>query len=389
MEDNPDDYDSSTVTPIPTESVEFSSEDSAEGIQLPLNYPVASVYKSRLDAQCCPDSGREADFEILKALALDPRLREQVLDPYLKKWFQLSPSPIIGDGLQSHGLSTVPEYRDAVNQAEPVNDEVIPIDQSTPVGEDHNIDEAGLSYNDWYQLRAADTFQAPYFSRPAPQSGLELMAPVGDEHLVNEEQPFYQAGDEAATITITQTSSCLLQAQGSVLSTDERNDYEEPSLEGNRIEARSKRERGAGHSQVPSRHRPAPRSVTKVLPKKEHNNLVERPHVQVKTNSKTGRPLISELKGEVSRLHFYVLEERGVWRKGDRLHIPVYSQVPKNQKNSVEEGTVIMTYISRSNDNKRVSLWTCRYEGVKGGYIPISLLYFPKLSVQITHQHVK
>ena len=355
------------------------------------------MYKSRLDAQCCPDSGREADFEVFTALALDPRLREEVLDPYLKKWFQLSPGPVTGDALQSDRLSTVPGYSDAVNQAEPVNDEVIPInqftpvdeDQSTPDGEDHNIGQVGLSYNDWHQLRAADTFQAPYFSRPAPQSELELMAPIADDHIVYEEQSFYQDGDEAATITNTQASSCLLQAPGSVLPTDERNDYVEPSLEENEIKARSKRERGAGHSQAPSRHRQAPRPATKVVPTKEHNNLVERSRVQVKSNGKTGRALISELKGEVSRLHFYVLEERSVWRKGDCLHIPTYAPLPKNQKQSVEDGTVIMTYIGRSNKNKRASLWTCRYEGVKGGYIPSSLLFSPKLSVHFTHHDVK
>ena len=82
----------------------------------------------------------------------------------------------------------------------------------------------------------------------------------------------------------------------------------------------------------------------------------------------------------MSRLHFYVLEERKFWRRGDRLHIPVYAPLHKNQKKPIEGKTVIMTYISGSPENKRANLWECRCVGVNGRYILGFLHFFQAIS---------
>ena len=333
---------------------------------------------------------KEADCEILTAIGLCPKFGEQVLALYLKNSVQLPPGTILADALQPRRLSPEPGYRNAVNQAEPANNELAPITQSTLVGEDRNIGQAGPSQIEWYQVEGVHSIQGPYFSRQAPQSGPDHTAPIGDDHIVYEEQSFYQYQDEAdydeqlfyhqhqdETAIITNTEASLSHQQGprSVLPTDECKDYVEQSYKQTKIGASSNRRRNTG-SQASSHHGRALRSATKVRPKKERNYRVERSRVQNDRASCQRRPQTSKYEADVSKIHFYCLEEHKVWKQGDRLHIPINGLLHNNQKKPVEGVTVIMTYISVSAENKRASLWKCSCVGVNGGYLPGSLPFF-------------
>lgn len=449
MENDPENHDLSAVTPILTRFVEFLSKYTETGTKTFPHTKSVQCTRNVLIPRDFLIQVKEADSEILTAIGLCPQFGEKVLVQYLKNTVQLPPGTLTVDTLQFRRPSTVPEYRDAINQGEPVNEfdpfnEFTPNNQFSPVDdENHHIGQAGPSHNDWYQVEGDHTIQGPYYSRQAPQSGLEFMTPIGDYHIHNEERASLQHRDKTdndersfnqyqyeGAVANSQGSLDHQQASRSALSTTRRNDLVKPAHEQGKIGTRSKRKGTAGLSQASSYHQQAslsvlftnerngfvkpfheqgktgarskrelrsqassryqlvPRSASKVLPKKERNNRVQQPRVQKKTiaSSKDRRRKL-KYESDVSRTHFYVLEQEKVWRKGDRLHIPIDAiLLPENQKNPVEGGTVIMTYIGCLTNSRRVSLWECRCVGINGGYIPGSLPFFQATS---TISHIK